>query len=239
MAYLYRHIRLDKNVPFYIGIGKDKYYYRAYTKNCRNSHWRSVVKKSEYDVEVLFWDIDYNMAKIKEKEFISLYGRSDLGIGTLVNQTDGGDGNTNWSEDQKNKFKKSRKGKKLPPDTGAKISKALKGRKVSPAALENMKKANQGKIISKETREKMAARLRGRPLSEKMKKMLIDISTGRPSTWSYSPITQFGKDGILIKEYPSITHAAKELKLQNGNIYKVLVGKRNHCGGFIFKYKNK
>lgn len=24
MAYVYRHIRLDKNEPFYIGIGKDE-----------------------------------------------------------------------------------------------------------------------------------------------------------------------------------------------------------------------
>jgi hypothetical protein len=32
MAYLYRHIRLDKNEPFYIGIGSDKQYKRAYNK---------------------------------------------------------------------------------------------------------------------------------------------------------------------------------------------------------------
>ena len=29
MAYVYRHIRLDKNEPFYIGIGSDKEYKRA------------------------------------------------------------------------------------------------------------------------------------------------------------------------------------------------------------------
>ena len=34
MAILYRHIRLDKNVPFYIGIGKD--IKRAYSKSNRN-----------------------------------------------------------------------------------------------------------------------------------------------------------------------------------------------------------
>ena len=34
MAYLYRHIRLDKNVPFYVGIGDDKegLYKRAFTQ---------------------------------------------------------------------------------------------------------------------------------------------------------------------------------------------------------------
>ena len=29
MAYLYRHIREDKNEPFYIGIGSDSTYKRA------------------------------------------------------------------------------------------------------------------------------------------------------------------------------------------------------------------
>lgn len=40
--YLYRHIRLDKNEPFYIGIGtknKHKYpYFRAKSKAERNKH---------------------------------------------------------------------------------------------------------------------------------------------------------------------------------------------------------
>ena len=29
MAYVYRHIRLDKNEPFYIGIGSDANYSRS------------------------------------------------------------------------------------------------------------------------------------------------------------------------------------------------------------------
>lgn len=28
MAYVYRHIRLDKNIPFYIGIGLKDYNYK-------------------------------------------------------------------------------------------------------------------------------------------------------------------------------------------------------------------
>lgn len=34
----------------------------------------------------------YQEAKVKEIELISLYGRRDLGKGTLVNFTDGGEG---------------------------------------------------------------------------------------------------------------------------------------------------
>lgn len=236
MAYVYRHIRLDKNTPFYVGIGKDKYFRRAYATNNRNKHWNNVTSKTEYEVEILFYNVDYEFAKLKEKEFIKLYGRRDLGLGELVNLTDGGEGNTNWSPQQIEKFRLSRVGRKASDETRRKLSESHKGYKPTEQTLEKMRAAGKRNIITKETREKMASRLRGRPLSEKMKKMLIDLSTGRPSTWSYQPISQFNLNGDKIKEYPSITHAAKELNLQNSNIYKVLVGKRNHCGGFKFKY---
>ena len=36
MAYVYKHIRKDINEIFYIGIGNDKNYNRAYQKKCRN-----------------------------------------------------------------------------------------------------------------------------------------------------------------------------------------------------------
>ena len=103
--YLYRHIRLDKNEPFYIGIGT-KYkigsfkksmkseYYRAFCKKGkrRSVIWNRVIAKTEYEVEILLESDDYKFIKQKEIEFITLYGRRDLGTGTLVNLTDGGDG---------------------------------------------------------------------------------------------------------------------------------------------------
>jgi hypothetical protein len=89
MAFLYRHIRLDKNEPFYIGIGSSKA--RCYTKQTRNKHWHSVAKHTDYRVDVIFDDITIEEAKEKEKEFIALYGKKSNG-GILVNVTDGGDG---------------------------------------------------------------------------------------------------------------------------------------------------
>ncbi len=91
--YVYRHIRLDKNVPFYIGIGtytdKNKYN-RAFSKYRRNKFWENVINISEYKVEIIFQSDDRDTICNKEKEFISLYGRKELG-GTLTNLTDGGD----------------------------------------------------------------------------------------------------------------------------------------------------
>ena len=92
MAYVYRHIRLDKNEPFYIGIGSDKNFKRAFDRFSRNRHWNFIVNKTEYDVEIFMDNLSWEQACEKEQELISLYGRKDLGKGTLVNLTDGGDG---------------------------------------------------------------------------------------------------------------------------------------------------
>jgi hypothetical protein len=89
MAYVYRHIRLDKNEPFYIGIGSDKA--RCYTKQTRNKHWHSITKHTEYRVDIIFDDLSVEEAKEKEKELIALYGKKSNG-GLLVNITNGGDG---------------------------------------------------------------------------------------------------------------------------------------------------
>lgn len=96
--YVYQHIRLDKDEVFYIGVGtkynKEKRYKRAYDKKNRNILWKRITNKSEYKVEILLESDDYEFIKQKEIEFISVYGRKNLGKGTLCNLTDGGEGNT-------------------------------------------------------------------------------------------------------------------------------------------------
>src|SRR5437868_46517 len=99
--YLYRHIRLDTNEPFYIGIGTKfskrpksfkSEYQRAHSFQ-RNDLWFKITNKSKYDIEILFESNNRNVIIEKEKEFIKLYGRIDLETGTLANHTDGGDYN--------------------------------------------------------------------------------------------------------------------------------------------------
>ena len=99
MHYLYRHIRLDKYEPFYIGIGtktksdiKNNYYSRAIDKR-RNPIWTNITNKTKYKVEILLESGDYNYLKSKEEEFIVLYGRKNIKTETLVNLTNGGEGN--------------------------------------------------------------------------------------------------------------------------------------------------
>jgi hypothetical protein len=164
MAYLYRHIRLDKNVPFYIGIGVDNNYYRANTKKSRNNHWNSIVEKTDYEVEILFEHDDYEFIKEKEIEFISLHGRSDLGLGTLCNKTNGGDGCVGLvhSDEAKLKMSLPNRGKIISEEHRRKISEFHKGRIRSKECREKISLANKGeksymfgKKASEETRAKM------------------------------------------------------------------------------------
>lgn len=91
--YLYRHLKPNGEV-FYIGIGNTKKFRRAYEKgNRRSEYWRNKVKKyPNYEIQVLTKGLTKVEADELEVILISWYGRLDLGLGTLVNMTDGGDG---------------------------------------------------------------------------------------------------------------------------------------------------
>jgi hypothetical protein len=91
MAYLYRHIREDKNEVFYVGIGSDNGFYRSKETKRRNKHWENIINKTEWYSEIIITDISYELAKIKEIEFIEIYKRKEDG-GTLCNKTKGGEG---------------------------------------------------------------------------------------------------------------------------------------------------
>lgn len=93
MGYLYQHTRKDTGQVFYVGISlNEDNYKRAFDKRRRNKYWKSIVNKTDYNVEILYKNLSVEEVKVKEKEIISLYGRKDLGTGILANLTDGGEG---------------------------------------------------------------------------------------------------------------------------------------------------
>ena len=145
MAVLYRHIRLDTNTPFYVGIGQDEK--RAYTKKDRNKYWHSIVQKHGYKVHIMLDDLSWEEAQQKEREFIQLYGRKDLGKGGLVNMTDGGEGILGLKHTTKTKVK-MRKPKS--EEHKAKISAALTGKPKSEEHKLKVGSAFKGKKLSEE-----------------------------------------------------------------------------------------
>jgi hypothetical protein len=111
MACVYKHIRIDTNETFYIGIGKTKL--RAYNKYNRSKYWKSIVNKiDDFLVQILHDDISWEEACEKEKEYIQYYGRANLGKGSLCNLTDGGEGILNLKHTIESKSKISEATKK-------------------------------------------------------------------------------------------------------------------------------
>lgn len=193
MAYLYRHIRLDKNEPFYIGIGSDENYKRANDKSGRNKIWKGITNKTQYEVEILFDGLSWQDACEKEKEFISLYGRIDKHNGILVNLTDGGDGafGVIMSEERKKqiselaKGNKSRTGQKTSEETKKKMSEAQKGLKRKPfteQGWENFMKARistRGRKQSIEEIENRRKSLIGIPRTQEWKDKISKANKGK------------------------------------------------------------
>jgi hypothetical protein len=172
MAIVYRHIRLDKNKPFYIGIGKS--IKRAYDKR-RGNHWKSVVNKTEYRVDILFDNLSWEDACLKEIELIKLYGRDDLGLGTLVNKTNGGEGTIGYkpSLESNKKRSESLKGRIMTDEHKEKISKSLQGHKVSEKSLQKLLERNK-KPISDEQRLNMSKAQKKR-YKDNIKKVYVKI----------------------------------------------------------------
>jgi hypothetical protein len=199
MAYLYRHIRLDKNEPFYIGIGSDENYERAYNNHNRSIFWKNIINKTPYEIEIILDDLTWEEAYQKEIEFIALYGRVNLNLGSLVNLTDGGEGaygrkyivteetkqklrKPKHSEEQKHIWSILRKGKPNPNGWG-------KG-KPKPS---NSKK-HKGRISPNKGKGKQVA--------------LYDITTNKH-----------------IKTYPSYYELAIDIQLNPETVRCQLVGK--------------
>jgi hypothetical protein len=166
MAILYRHIRLDKNEPFYIGIGKSLR--RAYRTDSRNEYWNNIAKNG-YEVEIIFDDLSWEQACEKEKEFIKIYGRKDIGTGILSNMTDGGDG-IDYTPQVRKKISdalfKNNPSKRI--EVRQKISQSLiEYNKIhkqthSEKTKKLLSDLNKGKIMTEESRKKMSESKKGK-----------------------------------------------------------------------------
>ena len=111
MAYVYSHTRVDTEEIFYIGIGSDKRYSRAFCKKGRNSYWHRIANKIGYTVTILLDGLTWEEACKEEVILIKKLGRKSEG-GILVNITEGGEGfKSNHSQKTKDQIRDFYKGK--------------------------------------------------------------------------------------------------------------------------------
>lgn len=236
--YVYRHVRLDDGTVFYIGKGvkpkkfscKSMEYRRAFSRLNRNKHWENITNNIGYSVDILVESNDINFITEKEKEFISLYGRRDLGKGSLVNFTDGGEGALGRKLTKEHIEKiilanKSRAGIPRSKETKEKISRANKG-KVSNRRGKKHKEESKIKM-SQSAKNRIAKN--GSPwLGRKHKKS----SKRKMGT----AVLQLDREGNHLEWFDTITEAAEFTGSDFRLISAVCMGKRKTHNGFKWKY---
>lgn len=234
--YLYRHIRLDKNEVFYVGIGTKRNnndYSRAYSKLLRNKWWNNIINKTSYRIEIVLESNKRGFICEKEKEFIKLYGRKNLNKGSLVNLTDGGEGavgavvsdvtrklhslhfkNNKYrlgkyhSEEVKLKMSKDRIGKKHP----------MYGKKHKESTIEKFRIAQTGSKKSEDTKRKHRERTKLPNQCNKKPCKLIDTETNEcwlvESVFQLSLIAPISKSTLnKLKNNKSVTKRYKKYKI--------------------------
>ena len=232
MAYVYRHVRLDKNEPFYIGVGTDKNYKRAHEKcpSRRNEIWLRIVSKTKFTVDILFDNISDEEAKQKEIEFVKLYGRKDIKTGTLANRTAGGDGVIE---------------RVFSPEYRKKLSDASKRRIVTEEQKDYLRKLRIGVPLTIDARLKISAANKGRPKTAHDRLIGSVVKRGdknpmygnrRENCPAYKGKVQIYKNNILVATVEGIKEAADFIGCpEKTRISAVITGRRKSTYGYTFK----
>jgi len=175
--YVYEHWRPDKDLPFYVGKGKNN---RAYKMKDRNPHHKSIVNKLfklGMCVEIRLVDHSLTEDEALHLEKSKIAEWRSLGV-ELCNKTDGGEGVSGlvMNSEARRKMslakvgkpgKATMLGKKHTPETRAKMSLVHKGKPKSPEHSAKVGAAHRGKIVSEETKKKLSNARKGKKSSPK------------------------------------------------------------------------
>ncbi len=144
--YIYLNVHHDtgERVPFYVGKGSNG---RSDSVHGRNPFWHRVATKHGYTTEIMESGMTEEAAFALEKHLIKTIGRRDLGLGPLVNLTDGGEGMSGHvlSDETKAKMSATTTGRKLSDHHRQRISQGKKGMKFTDAHRKKLSDAKMGK----------------------------------------------------------------------------------------------
>jgi len=196
--YVYTYSYPDGGLPFYVGKGcgeRDTKHLRSArcASESKSFNIRTILKllrnNQEPVITRIVENVDEELALFIEEEFITKYGRRDLGTGVLTNLTNGGDGVSGFVRSEESKAKHSKSttgtnhhfyGKKMKVETKAKISKShigmkpslitraklsvsAKARGYSQSKIEAMRKVNTGCKRTEEYKQNMSEARKGIP----------------------------------------------------------------------------
>ena len=156
-AQYYTYIYYDpsrNNEPFYIGKGKNERAWEHLGMLDRGKphplkHRLQFMKKNNiFPIIGIYSDLDEELAHLTEIELISKFGRKNLGKGTLLNLTDGGEGASGCVRSAETRYKIGQanigKNRSHSMISKLKISKSCKGRKDTNSAKKLKSIANTG-----------------------------------------------------------------------------------------------
>ena len=120
--YVYIHFNAKTKEPFYVGKGSKKRY-----KNISNRglHWKRYYNKYGFEAVIIEENLLEEDAFNLEKFWIGQLKQWGF---KLINQTEGGDGVTWWTNKKRPDISEKFKGHKVTKETREKISKANKGK---------------------------------------------------------------------------------------------------------------
>ena len=239
--------------PFYVGKGTgNRIINTLYDKKTFKSNKIKSIRNKGFNIlsEKVYENLENIESLNLEKDIIKLIGRRDLGLGTLVNQTDGGDGRLYSPHSD---------------ETRLKISKTKKAQCLSIPHTEetknNLREINigennpmYGKTHTDEVKEQQSLRVSGSnhpmfgknhtdesiaKIKESRNKSVDQNELNRLSKERNSKsILQYDLEGIFIDEYESIKVAAEKTGLSESLIGKTCRGIVKSPRKFIFKFKN-
>lgn len=184
--YVYVHRRKTDGTVFYVGKGSK---YRAAAKHNRSPHWRNIVSKHGYTVEIVHRFSEEQNSLDMERELIAHYGRENL-----CNMTDGGEGSSGYSHTDESKIKiglasmgnTNTRGRKHSEETKRKIGLSLKGTVFSDERRKNISISLMGHPVSDESRKKMSIAGKGKIVSQEARDKISIANSGKPKPPGFS-----------------------------------------------------
>lgn len=230
--YIYIHIREDTGEIFYVGKGTKtehkRPYWRAFTKSSRNFLWKRITEKTSYKVIILEEFDNEQECLNREIEIINRLGRIIEGDGILSNISNEKDKSYMITEELLQKVRKKVYKYDLEGNFIAEYN------SMTEAAIDNnMLKCDISAATNAKRRKHTSGGFQWRSFkADKIEP--FDIL--KNSNYS-NPIIQYSLQGEKIKEWKTVSNAARELNISRSAIANCLSGVNKTSGGFIWKYK--
>lgn len=192
--FVYIHTRNDTGDVFYVGKGttrRDRMERHMATRR-RSAWWRRIAAKHGFSARIVGIANDEGEAFYIEKTLIHCIGRRDLGLGPLVNLTDGGEGHSGLivSPELRRRRSDAVRGDRH-PNWGKRLSAATCIKKSE--SVRGNKHHLYGKRLPQEWRDKIAA---------------AKVGSNNPQYGKVTPIAKRVICDINGEVYPSISRAA-------------------------------